>query len=406
MVSLWGGLVIGAVVAGGSVVAVMVARTALEPVFAFVGLAGLGGSIYSLYRIGIVYRSDGAALWAFAFILAAAGGGYALASTLLHVLARRRMVEQLPAELPDDPGTPAVFVLACTEPETYEPGATARMLQTLADEGLLEASIGFLPFLFFAQKTRYRAVGGFNPAHRQLVSLTEKLAATLRRASVGVALCTGPESLQESVARAIRRGHRRVVVAELSVGESMVLAGAKDALRELRVSDRGVSLTHTGVLWCSERIIGMLAARVSQTTTDPQATGVVLIGHGQPDEIAHKNPQMDEDETAFLSRLRMALLDSGIPSPNVRIAWADWGEPSITATIRHLVALGCTRVVIQPSAFPLDTIATRLDLEIAVRQARADESATMVTLPAWRDDPAVVEELRSRVTDALTEQQV
>jgi protoheme ferro-lyase len=403
---MWASLMIGAVLAGAAVVAVMVARPALEPAFALAGVLGMGGSTFCLFRIAITYRTGEPALWAFAFVLAGTAGGYALASTLLHALARHRPLSPLPSALPDDPGAPAILVVACTEPEHYEPAATARMFEALASEGLLEASIGFLPFLFFAQKTRYRAVGGINPAYQQLTAVSERLEKTIKRARVSPVLCSGPHSLEAAVLQAVREGHRTVVVAELSVGESLILAGAKQALSNLRMSERGVSVTHTGVLWCSERVIGMLAARVMRSATDVATTGVVLVGHGQPDEIASKNPQMDIDETAFLSRLRMTLLDTGLQEANVRVAWADWGEPGVTTTVRHLVALGCTRVIVEPAAFPLDTIGTRLDLEVAVRQARVQENATMVTLPAWRDDPAVIEELRSRVVDALAEHSV
>ncbi len=397
----WVALVVCAIVAGAAVVALMVARTSLEPLCAFMGIVGLGGSIYALARISTTYDSAEIALWAFAFVIAGAAGGYALASTLLHVLARRIRAETLPANLPQDPHKAAILVVSCSEPEFYDPRATAQMLQGLAEEGLLDASIGFLPFLFFAQKTRYRAVGGSNPAHRQLASIADKLGQSIQGATVRVALCAGPESLERSVSHAVRLGHRSVIVAELAVGESFALASAKEALRDLHLERSGVTISSTGCLTCSDRIIGMLAARVFHSTTEPESTGVVLVGHGQPEEIASKHPQMDEDEATFLSRLRMALLDGGLAAARIRIAWADWGEPDVTTSIRHLTALGCSRVIVQPSTFPLDTIATRLDLEIAVRQARVDESATIVTLSAWRDDPAVIAELRGQVIAAL-----
>ena len=42
-----------------------------------------------------------------------------------------------------------------------------------------------------------------------------------------------------------------------------------------------------------------------------------------------------------------------------------------------------------------------LDLQLAVRQARVDETVSVVTLPAWHDDPAFVEELRADIASAL-----
>ena len=57
--------------------------------------------------------------------------------------------------------------------------------------------------------------------------------------------------------------------------------------------------------------------------------------------------------------------------------------------------------MVSPACFPLDSIATLLDLQLSVRQARVDESISVVTLTAWSEDNALVEELRSRALLAL-----
>src|SRR5664279_2599182 len=90
-----------------------------------------------------------------------------------------------------------------------------------------------------------------------------------------------------------------------------------------------------------------------------------------------------------------------VPEQSVRIAWADWRAPEVTGTVRHLAALGCRRIIVSPTCFPLDSITTLLDLQLAVRQARVDETVSIVTLPAWHDDPALVEELRADICGVL-----
>ena len=58
-------------------------------------------------------------------------------------------------------------------------------------------------------------------------------------------------------------------------------------------------------------------------------------------------------------------------------------------------------MLVVPAVFPLDGVTTKLDLEMSVRQARVPDEATATTLPPWRDDEAVIEELRTRVLAAL-----
>jgi protoheme ferro-lyase len=145
----------------------------------------------------------------------------------------------------------------------------------------------------------------------------------------------------------------------------------------------------------------MIARRVSALAGPPEETGVVLIAHGQPESRAKRDPEFDEGEAVFLNRVKQGLVEGGLPEHNVRLAWAEWREPDVTSAVRHLAALHCTRVCVVPATYPLDTLSTRLDLEQAVRQARVEQGVSTVTVPAWGDDPAVVDELARRVRETV-----
>jgi len=160
-------------------------------------------------------------------------------------------------------------------------------------------------------------------------------------------------------------------------------------------------VTYSGPLWRSERIATLVSTRIMALVADPAASGVVLVGQGQPDDRARDRREFDEQETSFLNHVRMLLLERGVPEQSVRLAWADWRTPEVTGTVRHLAALGCRRIVVSPACFPLDSIATLLDLQLSVRQARVDETVSIVTLPAWHDDPAFAEELCTGVEHAM-----
>lgn len=398
----WILLLAGAIVAGGSVVAILVVRRSVEPLAALVGLGGAGMSLLAFSRLAASYTRPDAILWALAFLLAAASGGYALGSTLLHLLDRRPSAP--PSTITPGPELPgvAVIVVACIEPDTYDPRATAGMLRSLSDEGLLNASIAALPFVFFAQKTRYRVVGDASPAQDEIEQLSDRLSVALGAPHhVSWATCSGQTGIFEAVARAVGQGYRRIVVAELSVATPTHLRVAKDRLSELRLDLLGVDLEFTAPLYDSERLLLALARRVTSASRQTGVyTGIILAGHGQAPQRARSDPEFDRNETAFLTRLRMMLLESGAMEQSVRIAWTDWGNPDVTAAVRHLAAIGCQRIVVMPATYPVDTLATRLDLEVAVRQARVDDSTGTVMLPAWRNDDALVEELRVRVLDA------
>jgi protoheme ferro-lyase len=401
-------LVAGAVGTGASFAGILIARRSLEGVM---GLLGFGSFVMCAWGFGgitLTYDRMDASIYAFLFAAAGIAGGYALVSTLSGWMAKRARGSQshIPASLPDNPGTVAVLVLGEVEPPTYSPTTTAAALEDLADEGLLKASIGVLPFLFMSQKTRYRAAGGNSPAARQLDSVTERVRDLLSgNQTVGrleSAWCDGEHALATRVASEVAKGFRSIVVAEAVIAESLEIDTAKRAVDALRLGDIGVSVTYAGPLWGSERIAHLVTERILQVVGEMEAAGVVLVGRGQPEDRARDRRDFDSQETAFLNRVRMLLLESALAEQNVMIAWAEWRTPEVTSTVRHLAALGCRRIVVAPACFPFDSIATVLDLQLAVRQARVEDGVSVVTLPAWHDDPAFAEELRSDISGVLT----
>jgi protoheme ferro-lyase len=408
---IWMALVVGAIGTGASLVGILVSRRSFEGFFALLGLFFFVACSWGFGGVTLTYDRLDAVIYALVFALAGIAGGYALISTLLGWLARRTGgAHMIPTPLPDDVGKAAVLVLGEVEPADYSPTATAAALEDLAEEGLLSASVGVLPFLFMAQKTRYRAAGGTSPSPKQLGGVAEKLEMVLTGAhspgKVESAWTEGERSLVSRVAKMVTRGYRDIVVAEATIAESLEVDIAKREVDALRLGEVGVSVAYVGPLWSSERIAGLVTNRILAVAGDESTAGVALVGQGQPEDRARDRRDFDEQETAFLNRIRMMLLERGISDQNVRIAWADWRNPEVTGTIRHLAALGCPRIVVSPACFPFDSITTLLDIQLAVRQARVDESVSVVTLPAWHDDPAFIEELRAEVSVALDAKRV
>lgn len=400
----WIALVGGAFLAGAAFVGVLVVPARGEALTALTGLASFGVTAYSLFGISSSYGRADAVFYAFGFMLASAAGGWALASTLLSKLVGRPYPADRPEGLSAEDSGTAVIVVSGVEPSQYGSRATADVLERLAEEDLIEPTVTALPFMFFGQKARYRAIGGSSPSEGQLAAIAEQLEEPLSQAgvaSVDWATCVGERRVARRVLEAVRSGYRRIVVTALAVGESLQLSTAMREVDALRLEELGVSVRYTGPLGAPDRIAGTVVDRILSSADDPSVTGAVLVGHGQPEERARRNPTFDEQEMGFLNRVRMLLVDRGIPENNVRIAWADWNNPDVTSAVRHLAALGCRRVVVCPAVFPTDSIAIRLDLEIAVRQARVEEGVIVVTLPAWRSDEQVVAELASRVEREL-----
>ena len=404
LVVYWFALVGGAVLTGLSIVGLLIAERALEPVAAVSSLLGFVAAAWGFGLVANSYQGADAITYAGVFGAAAAAGGYALGSTLLAHLAFRAKRPSLPDSLPEAEARPAIVLLSEFEPVTYSARATAAALDDLADEGLLEASIWVLPFLFMAQKTRYRAAGGTSPGSGELAAVAERLAASLDSkgiSQIDIASCDGERALSLRIAAAVERGFRTIVVGQSFIAESLEIDRAKREVDALRLSERGVTVSYADSLWSSARCTSLVTAKALAAAGDPASCGVVLVGQAQPTERSRVTAAFDQQESRFLNQVRLLLVEQGVLEERVHIAWADWRSPDVTGSVRHLSALGCRTVVVVPACFPLNSITTMLDVPLSVRQARVDEDVTVLTLHAWHDDPGLVEALRAAVIAAL-----
>jgi protoheme ferro-lyase len=124
---------------------------------------------------------------------------------------------------------------------------------------------------------------------------------------------------------------------------------------------------------------------------------VVLVSQGAPDQLERDNPAACEQATFFAQRVRAELVEAGLAAERIRRAWLEWEEPDVYEAVRHLAAVGARRIVLVPATFPVETIATLIDLRFSADRAAADTGAAVTVLPAWGDDPALMEALTEAV---------
>lgn len=400
---VWIALAICGLVTGAGIVGLLVLPQLMTPVPALACLASFAASVWLFGEISGEYQTVAGPLAAFVIMLAAVACGYALASTLLERLDRPNRVVTLPSPTGSDT---ALIVLACAEPESYAPTLVAAELAELAEEGTVELGIGVTPFIFAAQKARYRAAGGKSPSRRQVGELVERLESSIDRTlyrRLDVAWCSGPGTLTERVAAASSAGCSRVVVLPLAVAESLEMHHAKQALDRAHPMDAGICVAYGAPLHGSEDIARLIARRIGAGIGNPATTGVALVAHAQPEAREQECSGFDVGETAFVNRVRMMVSEHGVPDQQIRVAWAEWREPGVSSTVRHLAALGCERILVSPACFPFESTVTRIDIPMGVKLARIDPMISVVTLSVWRDDPEVLDALKASAADALGE---
>jgi protoheme ferro-lyase len=408
MVYYWTALVGGALLAGACMVWLLALKRSRQALVILLGLAATVAAAWGLASLIAHYESVEAVVTLSLITIGCVGGGYGIASSLLSTSTRRHRRPDLAIAAEETPRQDtAVLVVACVEPPRYEPGAVALELELYEDAGLPEATVGMTPFLYAAQKARYRAAGGESPSYRQARSTVDRLEAALERERFGwvdLVTCSSKDRLDTAIGRLVRRGYRRIVVTTVSVAESYQLDRAKAIVDTMRPEQHGIRISYGSPLWSSETIIEMVADRIwVSAATSPDTTGVALLMHGQPDAYQSTHAEFDVHENAFCNRIRMLLVEKGVPESSIRLCWMDWRPPDVTETVRHLAALGCERILVVPACSPFDSMTTLLDLPMAVRQARVEEHVYVTTLAAWGEDAAVAEALADVAQEAVAD---
>jgi len=403
-VASWFALLTGCVVFGAAVVAALVLPRATAPLANITGLAGLVGALSAFGTISTRYASFEAVSAAVIVLLAGTAAGFAVAAAALpHLAPRPRPVTMLRPQ--DSSPLDAIVLLACAEPERYDPRAVALRQNLLAESAEIEVPATALPFVFYADKARYRAVGGHSPGSSVTRELVRRTAACLGEAAdrVELAWSHDPMSLAHTIARLSSEGAARVGVVVLGASDSAQLDEAHVILDRSLREGHGPDVIFGPPIWNDRRLPERLTERVLAVTSGaaPEDVGVVLVDPGLPPVWERRYAGAENVENYFDQRVRMLLCEAGLTEQHVRIAWLDWQAPDVTEAVRHLAALGCTRVVVAVATIALPTLETALDLGHAITMARVPDSVHVVTLAPWNDDDAFVEAVCSSALQAL-----
>jgi protoheme ferro-lyase len=393
----WAAVLIAGIAGGVVTCAAMVVPRRRVP---WAGLPGTAAIAVVVLAAGAIWHATSRvdALIAFAFIaIGACGGGYALASSLVAALTRTRPSRpRIPRTAATDDRI-SVVLLSDAEPERYDPSAVTAVLDRYESAEVPLPPDVARPLVYASERSRYHQAVA-SPAREAARATARALAARLETdaiaASVRVAFCNGAPSLSDVLADLASSGVHRVVVAGLTVAWTRAFATALSEATDSGVAAAGFHVEVTDPMWASPHIAEMAAQRaLSALVGDPLAGGVVLLEEGEPWQWNREDPASEEQATFFAQRVRAELVEAGLAANRIRRAWLEWEEPDVSEATRHLAAVGATRIVLLPVTFPVETLATTLDLHAAAERAAEETGASTVVLRAWGDDPAVIQSL-------------
>jgi protoheme ferro-lyase len=300
----------------------------------------------------------------------------------------------------------AVIYLTHGEPKHYDPVGWINTFREL-DKG----HVKFIPFIarpFFFNQLRkcYLTVGCSNhrETHISMVKSLEQVFRTQGDLTTRFYLCFLDDDPRPDAAviQALNEGADRIVVSLVFLTVSNHTAEGLHMVKSVDTDKFGVPIAVTTPLWDSLTLRNMFLARANASLDgcDKSDVGIMLVGHGQPDEWDKEFPTETEQEARFREEILRLFEKDGYKKENLGSAWMSFKEPKPARLVEEMVKRGVKKILYFASAISADSLHSQHDVPELMHQAHIPQDFPLVNLGAWNDDPMVIQAIKERV-DAL-----
>jgi sirohydrochlorin ferrochelatase len=332
------------------------------------------------------------------------------AATTWRVLSRqdpRRVPERV--RKPGDPGLGHTAVVYFThgEPETYDPIGWINQFKELDKQRIRFVPFLVRPIFLYQLRNHYLAVG--KSEHRGMhLRMLSRLEAQYRAEGdqttrFYISFLDDDPRPDAAVIQALNDGASRIIVLEVFLTLSNHTAEGKHLIETLDV-ERDVPIAYTGPMYDSELLQSMFVARANAHLdgTPKEKVGLLLVGHGQPDDWDIEWPTQTEQEIGFRQDVLARLQADGYNPDLLSLAWMEFKQPKPQKKVEAFVERGAEKVLYFAAAISADAMHSQHDIPRLVKEARVPEGYPLINLGAWNDDPIVIRALKAKVDAVMT----
>jgi protoheme ferro-lyase len=340
--------------------------------------------------------------------LASALAGYVL-------MARKVLSREDPRPIPKltrskhDPGLghTAVIYFAHGEPETYDPIGWINQFNEFDEQGIPFVPLVARPFFLHRLRKGYLRVGksDHRKTHQQMVKSLEQAfrAAGDETTRFYLSFLDDNPRPDAAVIQALNDGASRVIVSGVFLTISNHTAEGKELIKDLNVEEYGVPIEYTGPLYDSETLQSMFVHRANQHRgeTDKSKVGILLVGHGQPDEWDVEWATETEQEIGFRQNVLQRFEADGYMRENLSLAWMEFKQPKPAVKVQEFSKNGVEKVLFFSAAISADALHSQYDVPALVNKARIPAGFPLINLGAWNDDPIVIQAIKEKIDTLL-----
>mgnify|MGYP001813192265 CR=1 FL=1 len=337
--------------------------------------------------------------------------GYVLMTQVFLSREDPRPVPEL-TRLKGDPGLGHTAVVYFThgEPETYDPIGWINQFNEFDEQEIPFVPLVARPLFVNQLRNKYLEVGRSD--HRRMHTQMLKSLEQVYRAEGDdttrfyLSFLDDDPRPDAAVIQALNDGASEIIVSEVFLTISNHTAEGKDLIEELNVEEEyGVPVRFTGPMYDSNMLKSMFVQRANANKgdVDKSKVGILLVGHGQPDEWDVEWPTETAQETGFREDVLALLEEDGYRRENLSLAWMDFKEPKPAEKVEEFHNGGVEKVLYFSAAISADAIHSQYDIPELVNEAEVPEGFPLVDLGAWNDDPIVIQAIKEKIDAEMRE---
>jgi protoheme ferro-lyase len=310
---------------------------------------------------------------------------------------------------PDDPGLGHTAVVYFThgEPETFDPIGWINQFREFDEQKIPFVPFIARPFFIYALRKKYLQVGKSD--HRaNHIKMIRSLEEEFRRQG-DTTTCFYLSFLDDNprpdaaVIQALNEGASRIVVSEVFLTDSNHTAEGKEQIASVLEKFPNLPIRTTGPLHDSLTLQRMFLDRANRSNSlvSKEKIGILLVGHGQPDEWDREWPTETSQETGFRLDVLKHFEVDGYKRENMSLAWMEFKEPKPAEKIEEFLKNGVEELLYFPAAISADSIHSQYDIPDLVHKAKVPRGFSMNNLGAWNDDPMAICAIKEKIDAAL-----
>jgi protoheme ferro-lyase len=318
-----------------------------------------------------------------------------------------------PGELPEitrspsDPGDGHTAILYYThgEPPAYSPWPWIETFHELDSDQASFIPWPFRPFFLSAVRQFYLESGGspHNIVHKIMLhsliqSMPEALAQNVRFYQ---AFLDSPPRPDEATIQALNEGASKLIVMPVFLTDSSHTIGGREQVESIEAEKYGVNVCYARPLWDTESLQQMFVARADAHLdgVEKSKVGILLVGHGQPEDWDAIYPTQTEQENLFRQQVRQRLIQAGYKPENIVLAWMDFKQPGAVEGVQELSKNDIELLLYFSASISANAIHSDIQVPKEVAHARVPAQIKTVNMGPWGNSPYVIEAIRQRILE-------